>query len=210
MPSVQNENILIRFPCLLKSVAKKRHPRWHVCVPPAHVRPTLWAPADKVSLHQWANGHLKVTDSSGLGPAWVTDSMSSAPTLSYSRKCISFPSRQGDSSSHSVCLKCFPTWQVEPSSPICHSLKRRGRNATCHSFLVTTGQKPKNITIIMQLLQYFFASIKMLFNITCIYASTVMRLARKTYLFRCRFSQMWVTKCFTEKNNTAFKTVLLK
>lgn len=129
----------------IKDDAKKRHPCWRVCAPPAHARPSLWAPADKASLHRRANGHLKVTDSSGPGPAWVTDFMSSATALTYSRKCISLPPRQGDSS-HSPCLKCFPTWQVEPSSPVCHSLKSTGPTATCHSFLVTTGQSPPNIS----------------------------------------------------------------
>ena len=49
--------------------------------------------------------HLKVIDSSGPGPAWVTSSMSSAP------------SRQGDSGAQSFRLICFPTWTSCPPPP---------------------------------------------------------------------------------------------
>ena len=93
MSSAQSRNILIRFSCSLNSEAKKRRPCWQ------RVPATCSVHGAEACEHQQSkclstNGQmapLKVIDSSGLGPAWVTDSMSSAPPPSDSRNCISSP-----------------------------------------------------------------------------------------------------------------------
>lgn len=177
MLSLQPENTVIRFPCLLKTMPKKDIPAG-VFLRHLLMRGSACEHQQTKSLHRRANGHLKVTDSSGPGPAWVTDFMSSATALTYSSKCISLPPRQGDSSSHSPCMKCFPTWQVEPSSPICRSRKSTGPIATCHSFLVTTGQSPQNISAYIIAATLWLQASSCSWTL-CVYASTVMRLASK-------------------------------
>lgn len=70
MSSMQSRNILIRFACSLETDAKKRRPCWQYVPTTCSVyKAEPGALAVKVSLHQWANGHLKVIDTSGLGPA---------------------------------------------------------------------------------------------------------------------------------------------
>ena len=141
--AMQSRHIQIRFPCSLKTEAKKSRPCWQLVPATCSVREAeLGAPAVKVSLHRRANGHLKVRDSSGPGPAWVTDSVSSTPTSRGSGNCPASSVSPGKVTFVSLLptSNIFPTWRLEPSRSPRHILRSRGRDATLSQFHSTEAE----------------------------------------------------------------------
>lgn len=131
MSSIQSRNILLRFPCSLKTDAKKRRPSWQL------VRATcsVYEAGSVSTSSQSVSPPMGKWPSEGDRLQWPWASMSHwlhvpSTRQSYSRKCISSPLRQGDSSSCSPCLKCFPTWHLStPTAPLPHSEEQKLK---CH------------------------------------------------------------------------------
>lgn len=116
----------------------------------------IWGPACE---HQqsvsplMANGHLKVLDSSGLGPTWVIGSLSSAATLSYSRNCISLPQGKVTPPPAIPAWNVFPPGMTDLYCPTSQSPRIRGRNDTV--VLVTAAQNLNKLPVPKELLESF-------------------------------------------------------